>query len=193
MSQQAMVTMSGFAGADPVSFGREGGPVACSLRLGSTRSYYSSAEQEWREQPTTWITVKAFRGLAANILASVHKGDAVIAIGLLITEEWERDGAKRSRIVMEASGLGHDLNLGLTAFTRNSGKQGFVGAPNRQQKARDPFAQAQAEQGSGVTQGSDPAAGSPSHGQAGDGKGPTRQRETRDCSGETEEFAGADM
>ncbi|MCH4209657.1 single-stranded DNA-binding protein [Bifidobacterium sp.] len=118
MAQQGTITITGFVGADPISFGREGGPGACSFRVGSTRSSFHAASGEWKEHPTTWITIKAFRALAVNILASVRKGDPVIVTGLLNTEEWQQDGNNRSRIVIEASAVGHDLTRGVDTFQR---------------------------------------------------------------------------
>ena len=118
MTQQGSITISGFVAADPVTFGESQGLRACSLRLGSTRSYYNNAKQEWNEQPTTWITVKAFRQLAQHVKFSVHKGDPLIVTGLLNTETWMQDGVRRSRIVIEANAIGHDLSLGVSTFQR---------------------------------------------------------------------------
>ena len=118
MSQQANITINGFVGADPVSFGQAQGMQACSLRLGCTRRYYHSTRKEWVDQPTTWITVKAFRALATNVRLSIHKGDPIVVTGLLNTENWQQDGVNRSRIVIEASTIGHDLSLGVSTFQR---------------------------------------------------------------------------
>ncbi|MSS12187.1 single-stranded DNA-binding protein [Bifidobacterium tsurumiense] len=116
MTQQGTVTITGYVGNEPVSFGRD--DVACSFRIGSTRSYYQASSNQWHEHPTTWITVKAFRNLATNTRMSIHKGDPVIVTGVLNTEEWVQDGNKRSRMVVEASSIGHDLSMGYSQFTR---------------------------------------------------------------------------
>ena len=118
MSQQANITINGFVGADPVSFGQAQGVQGCSFRLGCTRRYFHNTRKEWVDQPTTWITVKAFRTLASNVLLSVHKGDPVVVTGMLSTENWQQDGANRSRIVIEANTIGHDLALGVSTFQR---------------------------------------------------------------------------
>ena len=118
MSQQANITINGFVGADPVSFGQAQGVQGCSLRLGCTRRYFHGTRKEWVDQPTTWITVKAFRTLASNVLLSVHKGDPIVVTGMLNMENWQQDGANRSRIVIEANTIGHDLTLGVSTFQR---------------------------------------------------------------------------
>lgn len=118
MAQQGTVTVSGFVGADPQRFGKEGGPAASSFRIGCTTSYFNPVANEWRDRPTTWITVKVFRKLAENVQSSLHKGDPVIATGNLATEEWVRDGTKHSRMVMEATSVGHDLSFGISVFQR---------------------------------------------------------------------------
>ena len=116
MVQQATVTMTGFVGAAPVNYGRPEAP-ACSFRMGCTRGYYD-AQRVWHSSPTTWITVKAYRKLASNIVQCIHKGDPVIVAGYLNTDQWEHEGQQHSRIVLEAHSVGHDLNHGLTSLTK---------------------------------------------------------------------------
>lgn len=124
MGQQGTVTITGFVGGDPTRFGREGGSAACSFRVGSTRSYFHAASGEWREHPTTWMTIKAFRSLAEHILGSLHTGDPVIVTGLLGTETWKQDGNARSRVVIEATSVGHDLVHGVSAFMKSRDTRG---------------------------------------------------------------------
>lgn len=119
MPQQTTVTITGFVGADPVRFGREGAPSACSFRVGSTRSYFHAASNEWKDHPTTWVTIKAFRSLAEHVLGSLHKGDPVIVTGRLGTESWQQDGNPRSRMVLEAGAVGHDMSFGTSVLNRS--------------------------------------------------------------------------
>lgn len=117
--QQGTVTITGFVGADPTSFGKENAPAGCTFRLGCTRSYRNGDNREWKDMPTTWFTVKAFRQLASHARMSLHKGDPVIVTGLLNTEQWNtQSGETRSRMVIEASNIGHDLNYGVGELKR---------------------------------------------------------------------------
>ena len=90
------------------------------LRLygGSTPAYYDAAAGVWKRKSTTWLTVKAFRTLAVNALACLHKGDPVMVTGSLVTEEWTTDGQPHSSLVLIADGIGHDLARGQDTFTR---------------------------------------------------------------------------
>ena len=128
--QQATLTISGYVGSDPVNFSRNENSPACSLRIGSTTSYYHSEERQWKDRPTTWMTVKAYKSLAANVLKSVHKGDAIVVCGNLNTESWHKDGEDRSRVVLEATAIGHDLNRGISAFTKYSYNRGRTDQSN---------------------------------------------------------------
>lgn len=110
--QQGLVTITGRVGSIPQGHGNNAPPTICTFRLGCTRGYYD-VNRQWKSVPTTWITVKTFRALASNVLSSVRIGEPVIVTGVLATEEWETDGgARRSRLVIEASNVGHDLNYG---------------------------------------------------------------------------------
>ncbi|RBP99860.1 single-stranded DNA-binding protein [Bifidobacterium xylocopae] len=133
---QTKMTMTGFVGKDPVSIGREGATPVCTFRLGSSDGYYDAKTRAWREFPTTWMTVKAFKALANNVLQSVHKGDPVLVTGSVSTEEWVKDGAKRSSLVLEAESIGHDLSMGVSGFRRvraGSPTEGSAGPPSVQQ------------------------------------------------------------
>ena len=117
--QQGTVTITGFVGSMPVPFGRSGGVEGCSFRMGSTRRYRDGGTGEWHNLPTTWITVKAFRTLASNARMSVHVGEAAIVTGVLSTEEWTtQNDERRSRIVVEATNIGHDINYGVSELKK---------------------------------------------------------------------------
>lgn len=117
------VVMRGYLGTDPKEFG-SGSTQGCSFRLASSRGYYDRKTQQWKDAPTTWISVRAFRTLAANLLRSVEKGDPVIVVGELVTDEWVQEGgSKRSSTALQASAVGHDLNQGVTKIVRNRVKR----------------------------------------------------------------------
>lgn len=117
MVQLGVVTIVGYVGSEPAIFDKAKGAI-CSFRLGCTRGYYDAAHV-WRSFPTTWITVKTFRRLAEHVHRSVRKGDPVIVTGQLNTEVWTQEDAERSRLVIEASSVGHDLNCGNAMFYKD--------------------------------------------------------------------------
>lgn len=116
---ETRILMFGFVGKDPIRIGQPGSTPICSFRLGSTPGYFDGGKGTWVRRPTTWVTVKAFRTLAMNLLQSLHRGDPVMVTGSLVTEEWTtKDGQSHSSLVLEADGVGHDLNLGQGTFAR---------------------------------------------------------------------------
>jgi len=73
--QQGTVTITGFVGSMPVPFGRSGGVEGCSFRMGSTRRYRDGGTGEWRNLPTTWITVQDARVQRSHVIARGGGGD----------------------------------------------------------------------------------------------------------------------
>ncbi|MFT9111031.1 MAG: single-stranded DNA-binding protein [Bifidobacterium psychraerophilum] len=122
--QQGHVTINGYVAKEPRSIGEGGRTPMCTFRLASTRAYFDSKTHSWKDLATTWISVKAYRALATNIVASLRTGDPVIVTGLLGTDEWNRKGEPQSSLVIEASAVGHDLGLGTSLFTRSRRESG---------------------------------------------------------------------
>lgn len=71
------------------------------------------------DEKTTFIDVTCWQSLAENVAESVDKGDRVIVAGRLEQENWEQDGAKRSKIVLVAESIGVELRFATTVVTRN--------------------------------------------------------------------------
>ncbi|MFT8359063.1 single-stranded DNA-binding protein [Bifidobacterium aquikefiri] len=118
-SQQGTITITGFVATEPLRIGREESNPVCTFRLASTRGYFHVRRNQWEERATTWMTVKAYKTLAANVLQSIHKGQPVVVSGVLETEEWtDRNGDHQSAVIIEASCIGHHLGLGVSSFTR---------------------------------------------------------------------------
>ena len=128
--QQGTVTLTGNLGMDPVSFSRDPNNPACSFNVGVSSGYFDQSSQSWRSRETVWIKIRAYRTLAANVMRSLHKGDAVVVTGALRMDRWTKDGANRTAIVMDASAIGHDLNYGTSAFSRLNRAQGGNGGTN---------------------------------------------------------------
>ena len=115
----AMLTIGGYVGTD-VEFREGNGSGALAVfRVASTPRWFDRSSGSWRDQETVWMTVKAWRGLAHNVKASVSKGEPVIVVGKLRASRWkDGSGEDRSQLVLEALAVGHDLNRGTTAYRR---------------------------------------------------------------------------
>jgi single-strand DNA-binding protein len=126
-----MVTVVGWAATTPREVVGDGVPFT-SFRLASTPRYFDGRQGAWADGKTEWVTVKAFREVAFNVAASVHKGDPVLVHGRLQTQEWQSEAGPRTTLVVEAVALGHDLTRGTARFARRvnvSGQLGSDGAP----------------------------------------------------------------
>lgn len=114
---ETQITFSGWVGTDITVSETRSGPVA-TFRVGSTpRRFVAGA---WQDLPTNWFTVKAWRGLAENVAASLRRGDAVVVTGRFTADVWEREGERSVRSTVVATTIGHDLSKGTAVFTKSS-------------------------------------------------------------------------
>ncbi len=81
----------------------------CTFRFAQTERRPDS-EGNWQDGKTLFINVTCWRSVAENAYASVHKGDALLVVGRLMFDEWEKDGQRRSRHELDATHLGPDLS-----------------------------------------------------------------------------------
>lgn len=113
-----MVTVVGWVASNPREVIGDGVPFT-SFRLATTPRWYDNRAAMWTDGRTEWITVKAFRDVAFNVASSVRKGDPLLVMGRLRTEEWAGENGPRTTLVLDATALGHDLTRGRTSFARS--------------------------------------------------------------------------
>lgn len=115
----AYLTVTGWVGNEPTHT-VAGESALTTFRLGSTPRFFSR-DKGWRDGTTAWYTVKAWRSLADNVAASVHKGEALVVHGRLEVETWvDRDGVEQTTLVLTASTVGHDLGRGRSTFVKST-------------------------------------------------------------------------
>lgn len=115
------VTVVGWVGSDLRTYHLDGahGVPYTQFRLASTRRVLDRRTGTFRDGPTLWFTVKAWRTTAVNLDASLTKGDPVVVVGRLGQSEWvAQDGSTRTELVLEALSVGHDLAYGTAKFRR---------------------------------------------------------------------------
>ncbi|MBO0900851.1 single-stranded DNA-binding protein [Cellulomonas sp. zg-ZUI22] len=115
------VTVVGWVGSDVRSYHLDGvgGVPYAQFRLASTRRVLDRQTGAFRDGPTLWFTVKAWRTVAVNLAASLRKSDPVVVVGRLGQSEWvAQDGTARTELVLEALAVGHDLAYGTAQFRR---------------------------------------------------------------------------
>jgi len=96
----------------------ENGVHLSTFRLATTPRYWDRAQRAYVNGTTNWLSVHCWRDLALHVHKSLNRGDPVIVIGKLKTQEWEKDGVRSSRFILEAIAVGHDLSRGVTVFTK---------------------------------------------------------------------------
>jgi single-strand DNA-binding protein len=96
----------------------ESGVPVARFRLASTVRRYDRKTEGWSDAFTSFYTVWAWRALASNVASSVTIGEPLIVIGQMRIRESERDGRQYVSAELLASGIGHDLSRGTSAFVR---------------------------------------------------------------------------
>jgi single-strand DNA-binding protein len=115
---ETVLHMLGHVGTD-VDHRRVGEGIDLStFRLASTPRRWDKSQRGYVDGATNWITVQCWRSLAAHVRDSVRRGDPVIVVGRLKTEEWTKDEVRNTRFVLEATAVGHDLTRGTSSFVK---------------------------------------------------------------------------
>ncbi|WBQ03338.1 single-stranded DNA-binding protein [Kribbella sp. CA-293567] len=123
---ETYLAVQGWVGSDVRFKEVSDGVSVASFRLAATPRQYSADQAGWTDRPTNWFTVECWRALATNVQRSMVRGQPVLVTGRFRTTEWKDDaGNLRSRMVIEATSVGHDLSLGVATFTRSPGRGQF--------------------------------------------------------------------
>jgi single-strand DNA-binding protein len=132
-----LVTLQGNLGG-PVKLRAAGDSVVATFRLACTPRRYQRGSGTWSDDETQWFTVNAWRYLADNCAASLRTGDAVIVSGRMSLSTWvNADGVEQQTWEVTANAVGHDLNRGISRFTRPV-------RPDAPPEAMEPLAEADA-------------------------------------------------
>lgn len=114
-----MITIRGFVATTPTLNKLPSGLPVANFRVASTPRWYDAQQQVWREGTTNWYTINSYRALAQHANRSIFVGQPVIVTGRLNVKQWSNDdGRKGTTVEIDASAIGHDLNLGTTSFNR---------------------------------------------------------------------------
>jgi single-strand DNA-binding protein len=115
---ETVIHVVGHIGTDIAHRELPDGTHKSTFRLAATPRHYDRAQRGWVDGPTNWLSVQCWRSLALNVARSLHRGDQVVVVGKLRTQEWEKDGVRSSRFILEAIAVGHDLARGVSIFTK---------------------------------------------------------------------------
>jgi single-strand DNA-binding protein len=111
--------------ADPeLKYSQGENPMALA-RVRLVANSRKKVDGEWIDDKTLWMSGTAFGKVAENIAESVVKGSRVVVIGRLHTEEWEKDGNKRSATALIIDKFAIDLMFDpAKSYKRDAPQQG---------------------------------------------------------------------
>ena len=123
------ITVSGNVIAEPEMRQTKGGHPMLTFRVASNHRYFNSRTGQWEEGVTNYYDVVAFRQLALNTGASLHKGYGVFVQGQLRQRRFTRqDGSSGMSCEIEARTVGPDLTFGIAQWMRRPKATATVGA-----------------------------------------------------------------
>ena len=113
------------------------------VRQATTPRQFDRSSGGWTDRATNWFTVECWRALATNVKQSMERGHPVVVTGRFRTNEWQdEEGAPRSKLILEAFGVGHDLSRGTATFVKTPPRPQLQDTPPLEQDVPSPLDQA---------------------------------------------------
>jgi len=111
MSNETNLTVVGYLTSDPELKNTSSGLAVVNITIASTPSKFDKNTSAWVDGQTLFMRATAWRTMAEQIAASLHKGDKVIALGRLIAESYkDKDGNDRTTTRLDLESIGLDLS-----------------------------------------------------------------------------------
>jgi len=118
------LTVRGFVASQPSFFETADKLQIVNFRLGAPDRRIDRATGEWGDADLNWFTVKVFRELARNVMASIRKGERVVVTGRLKISQYRRsDGTYGTSAEVLADTVGHDLLFGVSRYLRTPSRR----------------------------------------------------------------------
>ncbi len=90
------------------------------FRLASTSRRFDGGSQRFVDGDTFYVDVECWGDLSGHVSGSVSQGDPVVVVGAISTDQWETDTGRRSKPKIRARAVGHNMNWGMSRFTKLS-------------------------------------------------------------------------
>ena len=88
------------------------------FRVAATERRFDSATQGWVDGATFFVDIECWGELGGNVSHSISKGDPVVVVGAIRTDEWESEQGRRSRPQIRAEAVAPNLARGVADFRR---------------------------------------------------------------------------
>ncbi len=101
------VILVGRAGKDPeVTVMPNSGQQLAKFSLATNEGYFDKNNNAWKDLPTEWHNIVAWRALAQKVEKGVGKGDMVLVEGSIRTRKWkDKSGQDRSTTEIQADNI----------------------------------------------------------------------------------------
>ncbi len=110
MAGETVITIAGNLTREPEVRQTRNGVSVASFSIASTAKTFDKQQQKMVDGDTLFMTCVAFRDLAENVIASLHKGDRVIATGRLAEDSYEaKSGAQVTSMKLTLDDIGPSL------------------------------------------------------------------------------------
>jgi len=131
------VILVGRTGKDPeVTVMPNSGQQLAKFSLATNEGYFDKNNNAWKDLPTEWHNIVAWRALAQKVEKGVGKGDMVLVEGSIHTRKWkDKNGQDRSTTEITADNI-------TVLDRRKDGGSGSSYANNRFAGAHDSFPEA---------------------------------------------------
>lgn len=96
------VTLVGRLGKDPEMIGQSGTRIT----IATNDRVKNDKTGAWEDRDTSWWTVKAWKTLGQQAMATLKKGQEVIVVGTIYQENWtDKEGQKRTSYEINADSV----------------------------------------------------------------------------------------
>lgn len=86
-----------------------GGDAVLNFRLAANERQFDPATNTWNDKDTFYVTVSCWDGLARRAAAVALRGQMVVAMGTLVSRNYEKEGQRRSYTELRAQHLAVDI------------------------------------------------------------------------------------
>lgn len=124
MAIETTVTIIGNLTADPELRHTQNGLAVANFTIAHTPRKWDRQVNDFVDGEALFLRGSIWREYAENVANSLHKGDRVIAQGVLKQRSYEtKEGERRQTIELEVESIGPDLRYATAVITRKGGGQ----------------------------------------------------------------------
>lgn len=139
MANEQLITIRGRLTEDAELRFTPSGLAVANFTIAANARTFDKQTNDWKDKDTIFWRCSAWREMAENIVESLTKGTAVIALAELEARSYEaKDGTKRTVTEAKVEAIGPDLRWATAKVTRtqrsgggNTGGGGFGGQQSR--------------------------------------------------------------